>query len=140
MNHPHAAVAVTQLPQPYRVQLNDNLGHQWLSDEPEDAGGQNTATTPDRMLLGALGACTAITLRMYAQRKGWPLTGVTVDLQLNPQGKPEAGAGNDIARVIRLEGDLDAGQRARLMQIAAACPVHKLLTGQVRVSTTEAAA
>ena len=55
MNHPHAAVAVTQLPQPYRVQLNDNLGHQWLSDEPEDAGGQNTATTPDRMLLGALG-------------------------------------------------------------------------------------
>ena len=136
MTHTPAAVTVEQLADAWRVQRSDDLGHQWLSDEPESAGGRNTATTPDRMALGALGACTAITLRMYAQRKGWPLTGVHVDLQLNPGGKPAAGAPNEIARVIRLEGPLDAGQRARLLEIADACPIHKLLTGEVRISTT----
>jgi len=124
--------AVTGTP-PYTVNLSDDLGHQWLADEPLDLGGANNATSPDRMLLGSLGACTAITLQMYAARKQWPLTGVEVELQLNPAG--EAAVGNNITRKISLYGELDEVQRQRLLQIANACPIHKILTGEVRINS-----
>lgn len=116
---------------PYAVNLSDDLGNQWLADEPLDLGGANSATSPDRMLLGSLGACTAITLQMYSARKKWPLTSVVVELQLNPTGKSVLG--NDITRKISLHGALDDAQRERLLQIANACPVHKILTGEVRI-------
>ena len=70
---------------------------------------------------------------MYAQRKQWPLSGVKVELAFNPDGKP--GAGTDIRRRVELLGDLDATQRERLLQIANACPIHKALTGEVRIDT-----
>ncbi len=119
--------------EPYAVNLSDDLGNQWLADEPVDLGGANSATSPDRMLLGSLGACTAITLQMYAARKQWPLIGVEVELQMNPAGK--AAVGNDITRTIFLHGELDDAQRERLLQIANACPIHKILTGEVRISS-----
>ncbi len=121
--------------QPYTVDLSDDVGHHWLADEPTEDGGANLGPSPLRMLLGSLGACTAITLKMYAARKQWPLTGVDVHLQLNPQGKATAG-GNDITRQIELRGELTPEQRERLLQIANACPVHKLLSGEVRIATT----
>jgi putative redox protein len=119
---------------PYTVTLSDELAHQWLADEPPEDGGANLGPSPMRMLLGSLGACTAITLKMYAARKQWPLTGVEVRLQRNPQGQAAAG-GNDITRHIQLSGALTQEQRERLLQIANACPVHKLLTGEVRIDT-----
>jgi len=73
--------------QPYTVTLTDDLNHQWLADEPVADGGANLGPSPMRMLLGSLGACTAITLKMYAARKQWSLRGIDVTLQLNPQGK-----------------------------------------------------
>ena len=94
----------------------------------------DSARTPYHLLRGSLGACTAITLKMYAARKQWPLLGVDVSLQLNPGGVPAAG--NDIARSIALHGELSNEQRTRLLQIANACPVHKLLTGEVRIAST----
>lgn len=118
---------------PYLVQLSDDLGHTWPADEPQEVGGGNTGPAPDRLILGGLGACTAITIKMVAARRNWPLTGVRVELQLNPDGKPESG--NDIVRRVFLEGALSEEQRAQLLKIANACPMHKLLTGEVRIHT-----
>ncbi len=118
---------------PYIVSFSDDLGHTWTADEPTEVGGGNTATSPDRLILAGLGACTAITLRMVAARRQIPLTGVEVELQLNPDGKPEGG--NDIVRKILLQGELSDAERAQLLKAANACPMHKLLTGEIRVHT-----
>lgn len=118
---------------PYLVALHDDLGHAWSADEPEEVGGGNAAPDPTRLMLASLSACTAITLRMVAARRHWPLADVRVELELNPDGKPASG--NDIVRRIRLEGELNDEQRAQLLKVAEACPMHKLLTGEVRVAT-----
>jgi putative redox protein len=129
-----AAVTAILHDTPYLVSFTDDLGHTWQADEPPEVGGGNAAPPPDRLILAGLGACTAITVRMVAARKQMPLTGVRVELALNPDGKPEAG--NDITRQIYLEGELTDEHRAQLLKIANACPMHKLLTGEVRVHTT----
>lgn len=118
---------------PYVVSFADDLGHTWTADEPLEVGGGNTAPTPERLILASLGACTAITLKMVATRRQLPLTGIEVELQLNPDGKPAAG--NDIVRRITVKGDLSDEQRAQLLKAANACPIHKLLTGEIRIQT-----
>jgi putative redox protein len=118
---------------PYVVTVSDGT-HEWLSDEPLDAGGGNRGPTPHQLVLSGLGACTAITLRMYATRRGWSLAGVTVELQLNPDGAPAAG-GAEIRRTITLQGDLTAEQRERLLQVANACPVARTLGGAIHTTT-----
>ena len=116
---------------PYATQLVVGR-HHTVADEPVDLGGADTGPAPDELLLQALGSCTAITLRMYAERKQWPLEGVEVELDYTQRDKHKTA----IARTVRLRGPLDAAQRERLLQIADACPVHRILTGEVAIATT----
>lgn len=119
---------------PYRVTLTDPSGHQWFGDEPTDKGGQDTAPNPVQLLLSALGACTTITLEMYASHKGIRLEHVQVDLALNPNGDPEAGI-NNIERKITLKGDFTEDQHKRLLKVAESCPIHKLLTSNISIQS-----
>lgn len=107
-------------------------GHHLVADEPRDLGGGDNGPAPDELVLAALAACTSITVRMYAERKKWPLQGIDVDVGF---GERERGS-TKIVRTVTLTGPLDAEQRTRLHQIAEACPVHKLLTGSIEIATT----
>jgi len=119
---------------PYRVTLTDTSGHTWYADEPMDKGGQDTAPNPIQLVLSALGACTTITLEMYANHKGIKLEHVQVNLALNPNGDPESGQ-NNIERKIILKGEFTEDQHKRLLKVAESCPVHKLLTSNISIQS-----
>jgi putative redox protein len=105
--------------------------HTLIADEPLENGGSDAGPQPFELLLASLGACTSITLRMYARRKDWPAGDIDVDLTLGngPDGRKR------IERIIAIGGDLTPEQRARLLEIANACPVHKTLTAGVTVES-----
>jgi putative redox protein len=109
--------------------------HRLLSDEPKDAGGQGTGPSPYELLAAALGACTSMTLGMYARRKQWPLHQVTVRLRHSKihaedcaDCETKEGMLDRIDRDIELTGDLTEEQRSKLLEIAGKCPVHRTLT------------
>jgi uncharacterized OsmC-like protein/pimeloyl-ACP methyl ester carboxylesterase len=118
--------------------------HQMLADEPVAAGGTDTGPGPYDLLLSALGACTSMTMRMYADRKSLPVERITVTLKHNKihaedcaECETREGLIDQIDRVIAIEGTLDADQRKRLLEIADKCPVHRTLTSEVRILTRE---
>ena len=110
-------------------------GASFVADEPVEAGGLGSGPNPYDLLGAALGACTAMTLRLYAGRKGWPLDGVRVAVRHDPT---QSAPSDLFTREIRLDGALDEAQRARLLQIAEHCPVHRTLTAGARIETLEA--
>ncbi|QFT59469.1 Alpha/beta hydrolase family protein [Sulfitobacter sp. THAF37] len=120
--------------------INSGPHHHVLADEPHAYGGTNKGMTPYGFLSAGLGACTSMTIRMYARRKGWPLEHVSVDVchdKVHAQDA-ETGSGDKIdtwQRRIRLTGDLSADQRQRLLEIADKCPVHRTLERSSRVVT-----
>lgn len=105
--------------------------HRWLADEPEEVGGTDAGPAPFEMLAAALGACTSMTLRMYAERKGWPLRRVTVEVAHERDGRDDR-----FLRTITLDGALDDEQRDRLLSIANRCPVHRVVEGSAQIVTT----
>lgn len=129
-----------------KLQQTVTMGpHQMLADEPIAAGGQDSGPGPYDFVLAGLGACTSMTMRMYADRKSLPMERVTVTLKHSKihaedcaECETRAGMLDQIDRVIQIEGTLDADQRKRLMEIADKCPVHRTLTSEVRIVTKAA--
>jgi putative redox protein len=103
-------------------------GHHLVADEPTDEGGQDEGPSPLEMLAGSLASCTAITMQMYAEQKGWDIGDVVVGVDYQPAQK---GAPTRFELIVELPKELPEEQRTRLMQIAAKCPVHRTLEGEV---------
>jgi putative redox protein len=136
-DHPNACATVESSDGPYAQAIRSRV-HDWVAGEPVDLGGTDNGPTPYELLLSALGACTAITLEMYAARKGWPLEKVHVTLEHSKEAREGENDGKPvdmIDRIVRLDGALDDEQRARLIEIAEKCPVHRTLTNRIDIST-----
>lgn len=103
-------------------------GHELLLDEPAEQGGDDAGPSPQEMLAASLASCTAVTMEMYADRKGWDVSGLEVECDYTPA---ERGSPTRFELVVRLPSHLDEEQRQRLSVIAAKCPVHRTLEGEV---------
>ncbi|RKF13970.1 OsmC family protein [Roseovarius spongiae] len=139
---PEGIVRVTEAdPEGFLQDITSGPRHHLLADEPEAYGGAGRGMSPYGFLSAGLGACTSMTIRMYARRKGWPLAGVRVEVSHDKVHAQDAETGqaakvDTFTRTVFLEGDLDADQRARLLEIADKCPVHRTLEASARIETT----
>jgi len=112
--------------------------HVFSSDAPTKAGGEYTAPEPHELLLGALGACTSITMQMYAKHKGWDLKNIEIKLSEEEAEDPD-NPGQKISKIsrdIKVEGNLAQDQIDGLKRVADKCPIHKLLNGPKKIATT----
>jgi putative redox protein len=139
---PEGVVRVSEAdPDGFLQDINSGPFHHLYADEPLAYGGTNKGMSPYGLLASGLGACTSMTIRMYARRKKWPLSRVWVDVTHNAvhaQDTDGLSRIDQFRREIHLEGDLDVAQRARLMEIADRCPVHKTLEAGARIETVMA--
>jgi putative redox protein len=139
---PEGVIRVSEAdPSGFLQDINAGPYHHAVADEPLAYGGSNRGMSPYGFLAAGLGACTSMTIRMYARRKGWPLAHVWVDVTHDSVHAQDAGTGSPtkidkFVRTVHLTGDLDQGQRYRLLEIADRCPVHRTLERSSEVLTT----
>lgn len=127
-----ATATVTIGPEPYRTEVVSG-GYTFYLDEPGSLGGGDTAPDPYALLLGSIGACKAITAKMYAKRKGWPLESVRLDLE---HSRPDGRGNPELIEIsLSFTGDLSDEQRMRLKEIANMCPVQKTITGELVIES-----
>lgn len=143
IDQPHEGLVIVRGAADGFVQEVTAGAHHLRCDEPESAGGTDTGPTPYDLLLAALGACTSMTLAMYARRKKWPLSHVSVRLRHSHEYAQDSARCETqdarltvIDREIELDGSLDDDQRARLLAIANRCPVHLTLSSRIEIRTT----
>ena len=128
-----------------RNEVRYGEGHSFITDEPISAGGEDAGPDPYTLLLAALGSCISMTVTLYARRKQWPLEGVSVRLRQNrihakdckECAKDQEGYIHRIERSVSVTGQLSDEQRARLLEIAKKCPVHKTFTSPIIVADIE---
>ena len=110
----------------HEVEIGDH--HRLTADEPKDKGGTDAGPSPQELLAASLASCTAITIEMYANRKGWDIGEIVVDVDYEPA---QRGSPTKFEMAVHLPKELPEDQRERLLQIAAKCPVHRTLEGEV---------
>jgi putative redox protein len=118
----------------YTHDIETDGGHRLVIDEPRGAGGEDAGPSPTRTVAAALAACTAITCEMYAQRKGWELGEVEVEVEFDYGEKSSI---ESLTVALRVPEPLDEGQQERLLAIAGKCPVHRALAGATPVAITD---
>jgi len=128
--------AVTELDRSHYLTKVYAGGHFIYADEPADIGGTDEGMNPGALLLASLGSCTAITIRMYADRKNIPLDSIKIHLAIC--NEEEINLTTKITRKIEFGGDLSEAELSRLMQIADKCPIHKILSNPIQIETTTA--
>jgi putative redox protein len=117
----------------YACSISDGH-HEWMIDEPSENGGKDIAHDPYAALLASIGSCSAITMMMYAQRKGWQVEEITIKMNLATQ--TTAGKMHSLfTRKAFVKGNLDNEQLLRLQQIVTVCPISKLLEGEIKIET-----
>lgn len=114
----------------YKIEIKTPTGNVIYADEPLEKGGQDKGFSPRELLASSLAACTCATVRMYADRKTWELDKVNINIELT-----EENGETKFTRKLELTGKLDESQRARLLTVANACPIHKILTGTIAIET-----
>lgn len=138
---PEGVVRVTEVdPNGFLQDIQSGPSHHAVADEPVSYGGTDRGMSPYGFVSAGLGACTSMTIRMYARRKQWPLTGINVDVCHNKvhaqdAGLPSDGKVDQFRRKIRLDGPLDQVQLAKLLEIADKCPVHRTLESSAHITT-----
>jgi putative redox protein len=142
-----AEVVVEEAESRFQQRIVAGGRHELTADEPQEKGGKDRGPNPYELLLSALGACTSITVRMYADLKKIPLRGVSIRLRHEkidaadcPDCETKEGKIDLIEQEVTLDGDLSAEQHARLMEIAGRCPVHRTLKSEVKIVSRPAGA
>jgi putative redox protein len=134
------SVTVTNIADSTYAQMIETAHHTITADTTAENGGQETGPTPFEILMASLGACTGMTMRMYAVRKNWPLEKTVVSVTHRAETAAQADgtkANVDLVTLhIEMQGALDDTQRARLLEIAGKCPVHRFMTNNPQIVTT----
>ena len=115
----------------YRTQIETD-DHHFIADEPIDLGGNDLGPNPGEYLSSALAACTTITMKMYAERKGWELEEAIVEVDYERDAKDNT---TRFTKKIELKGNLDEDQKKRLFEIAARCPIHRILENPIEINS-----